>query len=407
MLKRKRYLWKCVCLIILLIFYGQLSARWQEYVKEQEINVGKKMAQAVFQIVMEQNTPVLAFLQEEQGTDLAGLFWEQLNPMVIFEKPQEADDSWIESKFRYEEQTIMEEVSQSSTQEITQEEPSKEPETQIEEAVETQQSTEFVPAVQKEVVYTAEQLSNPDYIKETFYTVDPTTQIDSQQLSYEKLVDYDASIEKRTDGKPQILIYHTHSQETYADSVLGDSNTSVVGVGDYLARILQEKYGYEVLHHKGEYDKESRDYAYSYAAKGLQQVLKENPTIEVIIDLHRDAVKEGTRLVTQLQGKEVAKFMFFNGMCYTNGVGKLERLPNVYMQDNLSFAFQLKLAAEEYYPGLTRKTYLKGYRYNMQYCPKSLLIEVGAQTNTVEEAMNACEPMAHLLSLVLEGKNRQ
>ena len=67
----------------------------------------------------------------------------------------------------------------------------------------------------------------------------------------------------------------------------------------------------------------------------------------------------------------------------------------------MAFAFQCMLASEEYFPGITRKTYLKGYRYNMHYCPKSLLVEVGAQTNTLQEAMNAMEPLADLLHKVL------
>ena len=64
----------------------------------------------------------------------------------------------------------------------------------------------------------------------------------------------------------------------------------------------------------------------------------------------------------------------------------------------------MQATASEYYPGFTRKIYLKGYRYNMQYRGKTLLIELGAQTNTLEEAMNACPPLAHILSLVLSGE---
>ena len=67
----------------------------------------------------------------------------------------------------------------------------------------------------------------------------------------------------------------------------------------------------------------------------------------------------------------------------------------------MAFSLQMKLAAEEYYPGFARRNYLKGYRYNLHYCPKSLLVEVGAQTNTLEEAMNAMEPLAELLHKVL------
>ena len=151
---------------------------------------------------------------------------------------------------------------------------------------------------------------------------------------------------------------------------------------------------------------ESRDDAYAKAAVGLEEVLAQNPSIEVIIDLHRDAVAEGNKLVTNIQGMDMAQFMFFNGLSYTRARGELTSLQNPYIQENLSFAFQMKLTADEYYPGLTRKTYLKGYRYNLQYRPKSLLIELGAQTNTVEEAMNACKPMAHIISMVLKGENK-
>ena len=169
---------------------------------------------------------------------------------------------------------------------------------------------------------------------------------------------------------------------------------------------IKEEYGYNVMHHEGEYDVPSRDYAYSKSLPAIEQLLAENPSIEVVIDLHRDAVAEGNKLVTNIQGMDMAQFMFFNGLSYTRARGELTSLQNPYIQENLSFAFQMKLTADEYYPGLTRKTYLKGYRYNLQYRPKSLLIELGAQTNTVEEAMNACKPMAHIISMVLKGENK-
>ena len=82
----------------------------------------------------------------------------------------------------------------------------------------------------------------------------------------------------------------------------------------------------------------------------------------------------------------------------------MEYLKNPYIKENLAFSFQMKLAAEEYYPGFARNTYLKSMRYNMHYCPKSLLIEVGAQTNTVEEVMNATDPLAHVIAMVLKGE---
>ena len=67
----------------------------------------------------------------------------------------------------------------------------------------------------------------------------------------------------------------------------------------------------------------------------------DNPSIEVIIDLHRDEVNEDTKLVTTIQDIPMAKFMFFNGLSYTKELGKLESLPNQYIQDNLAFSFQI------------------------------------------------------------------
>ena len=64
----------------------------------------------------------------------------------------------------------------------------------------------------------------------------------------------------------------------------------------------------------------------------------------------------------------------------------------------------MQAACNEYYPGIARRIYLKAYRYNMHLCPKSLLIELGAQNNTEEEARNACELLAHVLDLVFSGK---
>ena len=264
----------------------------------------------------------------------------------------------------------------------------------------------FVPQRQKQAMYVSAQLQSTEFMKKTFFTEDATTMIRPEQIEYHTLMSFDATLKQGTEA-PQILIYHTHSQEAYIDSNLQDAATTIMGVGEHLAAILRTEYGFHVLHHMGQYDVDSRDDAYAKAAVGLEKVLEENPSIEVIIDLHRDAVAEGNKLVTTLQGQDMAQFMFFNGLSYTRARGELTSLPNPYVQDNLAFAFQMKLAADEYYPGLTRKTYLKGYRYNLQYRPKSLLVELGAQTNTVEEAMNACRPLAYIISMVLKGENKQ
>lgn len=248
-----------------------------------------------------------------------------------------------------------------------------------------------------------EEYQNFDKMLEKFYVVDKTTYIDSEELNLDKMLNKDLTLDKNVEG-PQILIYHTHSQEGYADSVPGDKSTTVVGAGERLAQILTQQYGLQVLHHTGEYDVESRDYAYANVTPALEQILAENPTIEVIIDLHRDGVAEGTHLVTELDGKKTAQFMFFNGLSRLKNTGDIPYLQNDNREGNLAFSFRLQLKCEEYYPGLARKIYLKGYRYNLQYRENSLLVELGAQTNTLEEINNALPPLAHVIAMVLKGE---
>ncbi len=261
----------------------------------------------------------------------------------------------------------------------------------------------FVPHLRQQTVdLTA--LLDYETLRNQFYVVDSVTNIGKDLLDVQKLTQRDLTISKE-DAGPQILIYHTHSQEGFADSVPGDDSTTIMGVGQLLADILEQQYGYQVLHHMGTYDVPGRDDAYSRSLPEITRLLEENPQIQVVIDLHRDAVAdESTHLVMDLDGRPTARFMFFNGISWTRRTGSISYLQNDNLSDNLAFSFQMKLKAEEYYPGLTRKNYINGYRYNMHLRPRTLLIELGAQNNTLEEAMNACDPIAHLLDMVLSGE---
>lgn len=253
-----------------------------------------------------------------------------------------------------------------------------------------------------------ESLSNFDYLLNNFFVVDPNTTVDSSYLNAQEFMDKDLTI-AGDNSAPQILIYHTHSQEEFADSVEGDTSTTVVGIGDYLTEILTNTYGYNVLHDSQTFDimpdgQLDRSKAYSYAREGIQKILEENPSIDVVIDLHRDGVSGDKHLVTEIDGKPTAQVMYFNGMSYTNKSGQLDYLYNPYIKDNLAFSFRLEYAAAQYYPHLTRCVYLQGYRYNLDFRQKSILLEVGAQTNTVEEARNAMDPFAYILNKVLKGE---
>ena len=251
-----------------------------------------------------------------------------------------------------------------------------------------------------------ERLNDFEYLVSNFYTVDSVTYINPSELNASELLGKDLRIDLSTGGS-KILIYHTHSQETFADSD-NDPSTSIVGIGRYLTEILNNKYKIPTMHHEGVYDlingKLDRSEAYEFAKPEVEQILAENPSIEVVIDLHRDGVADTTHLVTEINGKPTAQIMFFNGLSRTRVNGDLAGMANPYLQDNLAFSLQMKIAAETKYPGFARRNYLRGYKYNMDLMPRMLLIEAGAQTNTVEEMRNAMEVLADLLNSVLTGQ---
>ena len=248
-----------------------------------------------------------------------------------------------------------------------------------------------------------DKLRDFNYLLSTFYTVDSTTTIGPEQLNADQLLAKDMHINQKTKG-PKVLIFHTHSQEAFADSVAGDTSTTIVGMGKYLAEKLNAL-GIETMHHDGVYDlingKLDRSRAYEFSETGVREILNQYPSIEVVIDLHRDGIAEDKHLVTEIGGKQTAKIMFFNGLSRTKTNGNIAYLPNPYIQDNLSFSLQMQLASESMYPGLARRIYLKGYRYSLHMMPKSLLIEAGAQTNTVQEMKNAMDLLANILQEVL------
>lgn len=250
------------------------------------------------------------------------------------------------------------------------------------------------------------QLEDFNYLLANYFTVDESTMADDQLLDADALLGQDLTIDKDPD-LPQILIYHTHSQEGFADSREGETADTVVGMGAVLAQELQEKYGYQVIHDTGVYDLVDgvldRSAAYDYAREAVEKILEENPSIEVIIDLHRDGV-EGQKFVTDIDGKPASMIMFFNGISRDAQDQPISYLENPYVLQNLAFSLQLELKAREEYPGFTRNIYLKAERFNLHLRPRSLLIEAGTQLNTVEEEKNAMIPLADILDQVLSGQ---
>ncbi len=236
-----------------------------------------------------------------------------------------------------------------------------------------------------------------------YYIADISVGDVSSVINGERLLSIDTSLERITE-EPQILIYHTHGTEGYSDSRKGVEADTVVGMGDILCEELTAR-GFSVVHDRTTYDyvngKDNRNYAYTTARPEIEALLKEYPSVEVILDIHRDS---GAARRTTINGKETAQIMLFNGLC-RNADGPIEYLPNPYLEETLAFSLQLNLLGRERYPGLMYKNYLKNYRYNMHFTGHCMLVELGTQNNTVEEAQNGVRYLAELLcELLTEGK---
>ncbi|MCI9565865.1 MAG: stage II sporulation protein P [Eubacterium sp.] len=255
-------------------------------------------------------------------------------------------------------------------------------------------------------LYTANNIGSFDSVINKFYIITAATSIKESDMPIKAAMNEKFKI-KGNNKKPQILIYHTHSQEEFSNSN-GNESTTIIGVGDRLARILEDQFGYNVIHDKSAYDivdgKLDRNEAYDQSRVGVKKILDKYPSISLILDIHRDGVNEDTRLVTEINGKKTAQVMFFNGMSRFKTTGNIDYLYNPYLYENLALSLQMKVNAEAYYPGFARHNYVNAYKYNLDLCKQSMLIEVGAQTNTYQEVRNAAEPLARLIDIVMGKK---
>lgn len=193
----------------------------------------------------------------------------------------------------------------------------------------------------------------------------------------------------------QILIIHTHSSEAYSPAGLDryddkggnrtqDDNFNVIRIGDELEKLLSEQ-GLNVIHDRGVYDYPSYTGSYNRSGEAVEKYLAEHPDISVVIDLHRDAL--GTNDVTYKtvameSGVCASQLMFVMG----SDEGGLEH-PN--WRENLSLALYLQNAVLNKYPSLMRPVTLVGYRYNQHLTSGSMILEVGSNGNTLQEALAA------------------
>ena len=210
--------------------------------------------------------------------------------------------------------------------------------------------------------------------------------------------------------KPAILIFHTHTTEGYeildrpwyaADwsSRTENGAKSVVRVGEEMARVL-ERAGWQVIHDRTIYDRQYTG-AYDKSRAAVLRHLEENPGILVTLDVHRDAIHtdKGVRVkpFAKIDGKNAAQVMIITGV-QEGAIAGYED-----WEENLRFAAKLQMAAEERYPGLMRPIFFAPRKYNMDVTPYSLLLEMGSDANTLEEAVYSGRMMGEALAGLLEG----
>jgi len=206
----------------------------------------------------------------------------------------------------------------------------------------------------------------------------------------------------------QVLIIHTHGSESYAmeagavyeesdPSRTTDKNFNVIHVGDVLTEVLDSR-GISVIHDREMYDYPNYNGAYNRSYESIQKHLAENPNIQVVIDLHRDALvaEDGTvyKTVAEVDGETCSQVMLIVGSNWSG-------LTHPNWRDNLSFGFKLQKAMADKYPTLARPLKISQYRYNQQATPGSLIAEIGCNGNTLSEAVRAVEYFGDCLADVL------
>ena len=231
---------------------------------------------------------------------------------------------------------------------------------------------------------------------------------DSKPLDIENILSQklDLSIDK---SKPAVLIFHSHTSEGYemierewyaCDYVArsNDENRNIVRVGTEIADYLTAS-GYTVIHDKTIHDDSYPD-SYSKSRKTVEQHLKEHPEIQIVLDIHRDAITqdngEKIKPVNTINGKKAAQLMIITGV----EEGKVEDFPD--WEYNLRFALHLQNKCETMFPGLMRPVLFSQRKYNMDMTRFSLLIEMGSEANTLEEACYSGRMLAAALASLME-----
>lgn len=240
--------------------------------------------------------------------------------------------------------------------------------------------------------------------------LDPEKEVEfaEYELGEESVLKYDKTEKKddvRTDelkkefskNKKEILIYHTHTAENYAESKGPTDNkkNNVVGVGEVLEKELEETYGISVIHDKTKHDVSYND-SYDRSRETVKKYHeKYGDKFDLVIDLHRDGGSKKSSFVQKVNGKNAAKVMFVTTRNSKN------------FANNNKIADSLQSITEELYPGLTRKRMIYNHGdncFNQDIFKNGILFEIGANVNTSGEAQYTAKLMARVIAEYLSGK---
>ncbi len=230
-----------------------------------------------------------------------------------------------------------------------------------------------------------------------------------ENVDIDSLLKSDLSFKVSADGQPRILIYHTHATEGYMENESlyykdtdeprsTDCDKNVVKIGEVIAEKLTAA-GFGVIHDKTLHDSTAFSGSYSRSAETVNAVLKKYPSVVIAIDVHRDSIlgNGGDRVapVVSIDGRDAAQVMLVMG----SNTGAVTNHPK--WRENLKLGVKLQNCFETSYPQFARALLLRSSRYNQNLTTGSILIEVGSDANTLEQAIYSAELVGESLVKLL------
>lgn len=256
-------------------------------------------------------------------------------------------------------------------------------------------------------------------VEQTLTGSDSTAYVSADGVYARNYTDYEVDLTKlepspvvlRDTEEPQILIIHSHTTEAYAmdgTDIYTESGTArttdnyynMVRVGEAMAEVFRAA-GFGVVHDTELYDYPAYNGAYTRSGAAIEAWLEQYPTIQIVLDVHRDALEaeDGTvyKTAAEVNGEKVAQCMLVVG---TDAGGQTHD----NWRQNLALAVEVQHQVNADYPTLARPIVVRSSRFNQQLTPGSLLVEVGTHGNTLQEALAAARLFAQSMAEVFQTK---